>query len=146
MHFAERHGKLVMDVQSKLNADRRWLTICTGCLQSAAGLFEAAGKPDKAAALYMEACSWEDARRLANVSGSSSLHLSLAAELEGELQLLLASQLAMCLGMCFPGILAVRPAHAMSSAECPCLLHGPPTPTTLWQLSLKVSCIRPHAL
>ena len=67
------------------SADCHWLTVCTGCLQSAAGLFEAAGKPDKAAALYMEAGSWEDARRLANFSGSPALHLSLAAQLEGEL-------------------------------------------------------------
>lgn len=66
-----------------LLSDSAWLTICTGCLQSAAGLFEAAGKLDKAAALYLKAGSWEDARRLANVSGSTDFHLSLAADLQG---------------------------------------------------------------
>ena len=55
----------------------------TGWLQSAAGLFEAAGKPDKAADLYLAAGSWEDAQRLADMCGSSQLHLSLAATLEG---------------------------------------------------------------
>ena len=66
-----------------LLSDSDWLTICTGCLQSAAGLFEAAGKLDKAAALYLKAGSWEEARRLANLSGSTDLHLSLAADLQG---------------------------------------------------------------
>lgn len=56
---------------------------CAGCLQSAAGLFEAAGKPEKAADLYLQAELWEDARRLGDVSGSTALHLSLAAALEG---------------------------------------------------------------
>ncbi|KAK9850776.1 hypothetical protein WJX84_006318 [Apatococcus fuscideae] len=59
---------------------------------SAAGLFEAAGKPEKAAALYLKAGSWEDAHRLANISGSANLHLSLASTLEEEGQLEAAGQ------------------------------------------------------